>query len=201
MLPAKVRNSIRIGITGGIGSGKSYVSRRLEERFGVPVYDCDSRAKALMQRSETIRDGLVQMVGDNVYDNAGMLNRTLLAGYIFGNPQHLAAVNALVHPCVKQDFLLWAKDRKERMVAVESAILFSSGLDSLVDVVIRVTAPDAIRVERVVARDGCTPQQVAARMQSQQEEKGAVRFELVNDGCRPVDAQLAEILDKMKENY
>ena len=116
----------RIGITGGIGSGKSYVARRLEEKFSVPVYDCDSRAKALMATDATIREGLVRMFGDEVYEN-GALNR------IFGHPQHLAAVNALVHPRVRQDFESWADGRAERIVAVESAILFSSGMDRLVD--------------------------------------------------------------------
>ena len=201
MLQPKTMADIRIGITGGIGSGKSYVARRLEEKFSVPVYDCDSRAKALVTTDKTIRDGLTQMLGGEVYDADGALNRPLLASYIFGNPQHLAAVNALVHPCVRQDFVSWADGRAERIVAVESAILFSSGMDRLVDFVIGVTAPEHIRMERVLSRDGCTPQQAMARMQSQQNEAGSVRFSLLNDGFCPVDAQLAEILATVNNTY
>ena len=191
---------IRIGITGGIGSGKSYVARRLEEKFSVPVYDCDSRAKALMATDGTIREGLVRMFGDEVYEN-GALNRPMLAARIFGHPQHLATVNALVHPRVRQDFESWADGRAERIVAVESAILFSSGMDRLVDFVIGVTAPEPIRLERVLSRDGCTPQQALARMQSQQHEAGNVRFSLLNDGICPVDDQLAEILETVNKIY
>lgn len=191
----------KIGVTGGIGCGKTYVCHQLERVFSVPVYDCDSKAKMLMQKDEMIRRGLTEMLGEAVYDASGVLNRQLLASYIFNNREHLAAVNALVHPRVKQDFLVWAAEQQTDLVAVESAILFSSGMDELVDYVIRITAPEDIRMERVLKRDGCDRKQVKDRMRNQHNEEGKAHFELVNDGNNPVEDQLGRILNEVKKRY
>ena len=191
----------KIGITGGIGSGKSYVSRRLQELFQIPVYDCDSRAKTLMQTDAEIRAGLEQMFGKEVYDEAGRLNRLLLAAYIFGDKAHLTNVNALVHPRVKHDFRAWAEEQDCEIVAVESAILYSSRMNDAVDYVIGVTAPEEVRIGRVQERDACTREQVLDRMQSQQNENGTPDYELLNDGVASVDKQLEEILRKIEIEY
>lgn len=191
----------KIGITGGIGSGKSYVSRRLQELFQIPVYDCDSRAKTLMQTDAEIRAGLEQMFGKEVYDEAGWLNRPLLAAYIFGDKAHLANVNALVHPRVKHDFRAWAEEQDCEIVAVESAILYSSRMNDAVDYVIGVTAPEEVRIGRVQERGACTREQVLDRMQSQQNENGTPDYELLNDGVASVDKQLEEILRKIEIEY
>ncbi len=118
-----------IGITGGIGSGKSYVAHLLASRFGVPVYDCDREAKRLNVDSTRIREALTLLVGPTVYAADGSLCRKVLADYLFSSADNARKVNAIVHPVVADDFLQWAKDK--RLVAIESAILFESGFDRL----------------------------------------------------------------------
>ncbi len=189
---------LKIGITGGIGCGKSYVCRRMEALFSVPVYDCDSRAKQLMHTDEAIREGLTQLFGKEVYDASGHLNRAALAARIFADPAMLAQVNALVHPRVETDFLAWAERQQGGVVALESAILFSCGLSRTMDCVIRVTAPEEVRINRVLARDNCSREQVLARMQNQQQEEGKADFQMVNDGKADVDAQLVAIIEKIR---
>ena len=110
---------VRIGITGGIGSGKSYVSRLLQER-GVPVYDTDSEAKRLMQADVDIRQGLTGLLGETAYQADGTLNKPLVAGYLFAGPRHAARINAIVHPRVKADFLRWVATKADcAFVALE----------------------------------------------------------------------------------
>ncbi len=189
----------KIGITGGIGCGKSYVCRRMEALFAIPVYDCDSRAKELMHNDVAIRKGLIALCGEAVYDAAGTLDRAALAARIFADPAMLAQVNALVHPRVEADFLAWAERQRGGVVALESAILFSSGLSRAMDCVIRVTAPEEVRIGRVLSRDNCSREQVLARMRNQQAEDGAADFLIVNDGVADVDEQLVRIINNYKQ--
>ena len=114
----------RIGITGGIGSGKSYVCHLLQQR-GIPVYHCDDEAKRLMQDSPVIRRQLTQLIGEQAYIN-NMLNKPAIAAFLFANAGHAARINAIVHPVVRQDFLRWAERQQTDIVAQESAILFEA---------------------------------------------------------------------------
>ena len=112
---------LKLAITGNMGSGKSVVSRMLEI-MGIPVYDCDSRAKALMQHDALLVKALKRMFGEECYNSDGSLNRPWLAAQIFTDKENVARVNALVHPRVKEDFLLWAESAGSDIVAVESAV-------------------------------------------------------------------------------
>ena len=134
---------IRVGVTGGIGSGKSTVCRLFAER-GVPVYDSDSEAKRLMGEDPSLRAALVEAFGDETFRD-GVLNRRYLAATVFGDRRALARLEALVHPCVKRDFERWAAERiAEPYVVLECAILYESGMDAAVDRVVAVVAPEEL---------------------------------------------------------
>ena len=148
-----LRNPYKIGVTGGIGSGKSVVSRLLR-LMGIPVYDCDSEAKRLMCCSSAVRNALIAAVGSEVYRVDGTLDRAFLSAYMFGYPERVAQVNAIVHPAVRADFEEWARLSDKAVVAVESAILFEAGMDADVDAVWLVCAPESLRLQRAVLRDG-----------------------------------------------
>ncbi len=172
----------RIGITGGIGSGKSTVCRLFAEH-GAPRYDCDREAKRLMVEDEALRDALRSRFGEACYDAAGALNRPYLARQVFGNPAELAALDALVHPAVIADFERWAEAQTAPYVLVESAILFEAGLDRCVDRTVAVLAPAALRLERAVRRDGADPEAIRRRMAAQADDdtlRGRADFSIVN---------------------
>lgn len=175
---------LRLGITGGIGSGKSYVARVLNEEFGIPVYDCDTEAKRLNVESSVIREGIRRMVGPEAYFEDGSLNRPLLAKWLFESDEHAKAINALVHPLMKEDWMRWSEAQDAPIVALESAILYSSGFDTLVDKVLLVDAPRELRLKRAIERDNASREQIEARMARQNHELEDVspHFMVVNDG-------------------
>ena len=171
----------KVGITGGIGSGKSTVCAILAE-FGVAVYDSDSRAKRLMNEDDTLRERLVERFGSEVYCAEG-LNRRYLAERVFGNPEELKALNAIVHPAVMDDFDRWALEQEGSYVVLESAILFEASLDRRVDVSVAVMAPEELRIERAMQRDGAQREQIVARMNNQisdQERVERAKYTIVN---------------------
>ena len=184
-----------IGVTGGIGSGKSVVSQLLR-LMDVPVYDCDSEAKRLMCQSEEIRAALIQTVGESVYRSDGQLDRAVLAAYMFGNAAHVEQINRIVHPVVRADFRRWA-EQSGRVVAVESAILFEAGMDADVDTVWLVYAPMDIRLQRAIRRGGSNEEAIRKRMQSQFSDadflERADRI-IYNDGARSLILQVKENL-------
>lgn len=158
---------MRVGITGGIGSGKSTVCRLLTER-GVPVYDSDSRARALMNDDACLRKRLTDEFGPETYKSDGTLDRAYLAAAVFGDDERLKRLNDIVHPHVREDFRRWcAEQAAEEYVVLESAILFDAGFESEVDTTVAVLAPAPLRVERVCVRNGCTPEEVESRMSKQ----------------------------------
>lgn len=163
---------IKLAITGGIGSGKSYVARQMSRLLGIPVYDSDSNAKRLNEESPRIRQGLAAMVGADVYDAGGHLDKARLAAFLFASEDNARRVNALVHPVVREDFLRWADRQTAPVVAIETALLAESGIDKVVDKVIRVDAPMETRIRRAMQRDGTTREQVLARMARQTEYPG-----------------------------
>ncbi len=135
--------------------------------FGIPVYDSDSNAKRLNEESPIIRQGLTALVGGEVYDADGHLNKSLLASFLFASEENANMVNALVHPVVKEDFLRWAEQQTAPVVAIETALLAESGIDKVVDKIIRVDAPLELRIKRAIQRDGATREQILARMSRQ----------------------------------
>jgi dephospho-CoA kinase len=158
---------IKIAITGGIGSGKSYVARQMTALLGIPVYDSDSNAKRLNEESEEIRNRLVSMVGVDVYDADGHLDKARLASFLFANTENARKINALIHPIVKADFLRWAERQNVPVVAIETALLAESGIDDVVDRVVRVDAPLEVRIARAMQRDGVTREKVLERISCQ----------------------------------
>lgn len=187
-----------VGITGGIGSGKSYVARLLCQEFGVPVYDCDSQARRLMHTPE-LRRQITALIGQGAYAPDGSLNRPAVAAYLFADASHAAAVNGLVHPAVKADFQLWKASHTQDVVAVESAILVEAGFLDVVDVVLLVDAPLEVRIERAIRRDGSTREQVLSRIGHQLDSSSLRRYAhtvVVNDG-RPILPQLRNFMAVM----
>lgn len=188
---------VRIGLTGGIGCGKSYVARLLEKR-GIPVYDSDSEAKRLSDSSVDIRNRLIALTGiGNLYAD-GMLNRKLLAEYLFESKENARAVENIIHPVVKADFINWAANQKASISAIESAILFESGFTDVVDYIVVVDAPMELRIDRCVNRDSTTKERVLERIAAQmsQEEKCALAdFVIFNDNVSDLDKQIDALLE------
>ena len=185
---------MKIGITGGIGSGKSYICQRLKTR-GIEVYDCDSAAKRLIRTSDSIRRQLTQLIGEDTYIGDS-LNKVAVARFLLASESNAQAIDHIVHPAVFQDFM------DSGMQWMESAILYESGINKLVDRVIVVTAPLEIRIQRVMQRDGITRENVEQWMQrqwSQEEIRKQADYEIVNDGIADIDAQRDIILEKIKE--
>ena len=192
---------IKIAITGGIGSGKSVVSRLLKV-FSYPVYDADSRAKELMNRSELIRNRLISLLGDAAY-KGDKLDRSYVASVVFSDRSLLQKVNAVVHPQVKDDFKTWSSRQSSRVVFLESAILFESGFETVVDCVLLVWAPERLRIERAVKRDGTTAEMVEQRIKAQwPEEKKIERADAVirNDDSRSLIEQVQQLLSALSDD-
>lgn len=191
---------IKIALTGGIGSGKSFVSRLLEDRY-IPVYNADNEAKRLTDTDAGIRQRLMDLLGKEVYKD-GVLNKPLLASYLFSDPAHALQVNAIIHPQVRQDFLAWVERQHEcEIVGIESAILYESGFQDMVDAVVMVYAPVDLRVRRAMHRDGTGEAQIRARMAAQMDDEEKRRrsdFVIVNDGVQLLAPQLDKIVKQLK---
>lgn len=181
---------MKIGITGGIGSGKSYVCRLLEA-YGLTVYDCDSAAKRLMRSSAEVVSQLKNLIGDDAYTDSGELNKAVVAQFLLASEANAKAIDNIVHPAVFRDF------EESGQEWIESAILYESGADRLVDHVVVVTAPEEVRIDRVMKRDGITNEkarQWLARQWSQEKVKALADFEIVNDGIQPLNPQIDDLL-------
>lgn len=192
---------IKIAITGGIGSGKSYISHLLET-MDVPVYNADNEAKRLMVSDEGIRRELIALLGKEVYDKEGALNKPLLASYLFSSPEHVRQINAIIHPRVREDFIRWIGELKECEIAgMESAILYEAGFENTVDAVVMVYAPLELRVKRAMQRDNATEQQVRARILAQlddEEKRSRADFTVLNDGTVLLLPQLTQVIEELK---
>ncbi|MDR3117911.1 MAG: dephospho-CoA kinase [Mediterranea sp.] len=189
--------SIKLGITGGIGSGKSVVSRLLG-MMGVPVYLSDTESKRLVAADPHIRRELTALLGEEVYRN-GELNKPLLAGYLFGDPEHARKVNGIIHPRVKADFRQWVEEHKDApLVALEAAILIEAGFAGDVDYIVMVYAPTDIRIERAMKRDASSREAIAGRIQHQmsdEEKKARAHYTILNDGTQAVIPQVEDLLN------
>lgn len=181
-----------IGLTGGIGTGKSTVARILRLR-GYEVYDCDLEAKRLMDESQEVRRSLRDRWGEEIYSARGELDRRKVAQYVFADRREKAWLDSLVHGLVRDDVKRWADthtDYSHDTVFVESAILFTSGLADMCQEVWEVTAPLDIRLERVMQRSGLTREQALARIDAQREEQKICQSrhtrQIVNDGTTPL---------------
>ncbi len=161
--------SLNIGITGGIGAGKSFISGMLEA-MGYKVYNTDLMAKKIMAESAAVREFLIGEFGEEVYSGS-VLNKEYLAGKIFGNPVYLKKINAFIHPLVLNDFKEWSARQKSRICFIESAILYESGIDKHLDKIISVSADEELRIRRVMNREKCSLQKVRERINSQMSQE------------------------------
>lgn len=192
-----------IGITGGIGSGKSVIARQLR-KMGYSVYDTDSEAKRIIVEDATVREQMTALFGEEVYKD-GVYQTALVAQQVFADKNLLAKLNAIVHPAVKADIISKFRSlgvlseplkRNSGLFFIECAILFQAGFDVLCDKVVAVTAPEDIRLERVIARDHSDMNKVRARMRAQEAEKDLARADIVinNDGTTPIPTLCEEII-------
>lgn len=154
-----------VGLTGGIGSGKTTVAKLFGE-LGIPVYNSDMEAKKLTNTSKAIREELIDLLGNETYKN-GSLDRKFMADKIFNDKNLLLKVNAIIHPRVAEHFKKWVSQQKSKYVIKEAAILFESGSNAYCDVVILVTAPKEERISRVMKRDQVSREEVEARISNQ----------------------------------
>lgn len=146
----KKQRPIRIAIIGGIGSGKSYICRKL---IRYPIYSCDERAKQIMQENTDVKRALIELVGEKVYEENGALNKVLLTQFIQKDREHLKAINNIVHPAVASDFNCWVDNQTSAKVFMECAILYESGFQDLVDRVVLVHASIDTRIKRIMQRN------------------------------------------------
>ncbi len=154
-----------VGLTGGIGSGKSTVAKFFKA-LGVPVYDSDAQAKRIMKSSKKIRKKIIALLGEEAYEDKS-LNRAYIAKSVFGNKELLEELNGIVHPAVRKHFLKWSQKQDYPYVVQETALLFENKSNHLYDKVILVTAPQKLRIARVMSRDKSTKEQVLARIENQ----------------------------------
>jgi len=154
-----------VGLTGGIGSGKTTVAKLFKE-LGVPVYNSDLRAKKLMKNSREIRTAVIDLLGKDSYV-LERLNKKYIADKVFSNKELLQKLNAIVHPGVRNDFLRWVKSKKTPYVIQEAAILFENSSYSNFDKIILVKAPKKVRLERILERDNGSKEEILARMENQ----------------------------------
>ncbi|WP_372948177.1 dephospho-CoA kinase [Mariniphaga sp.] len=192
-----------VGITGGIGSGKSMVCR-VFQMLGVPVFEADTVAKNLYESNSEIKAGLIRLFGSNIYLPEGQLNRKKLASIIFTNDIHLQKVNELVHPVVRIAFENWLKMHENAPYVIhEAAILFESGFYKMMNFTILVSAPENERIARVVARDGVSEQMVRERMQKQWSEEKKQQLAskiLINDNKNLIIPEIIQIDKNLKEH-
>jgi len=183
---------MKTAITGGIGSGKSYVCRLLAQR-GIDVYDCDAAAKRLMQSSAELRRQLTALIGPEAYGTDGRLNKAAVAQFLLRSEAGARAIDRIVHPAVARDFLSSGCDW------MECAILYESGFDRLVDRVIVVTAPEDVRIQRIIRRDGIAREKALewiGRQWPQDEVRRRADYEIVNDGRADLEQQIDNFFNK-----
>jgi dephospho-CoA kinase len=190
-----------IGITGGIGSGKSTLSNLLRAE-GYSVYDTDLEARRLQNEHSTMVKKMTDLFGKDIYTEKG-LNRSALGKIVFAKPELLIKLNAIVHPLVMEDFKNWVQNRyPKKILFVESAILYESGFNKLVDKVILITASESTRINRVMKRDGVTSEHVRARMSNQipEEEKlSRADYVIHSDDNHPLVDKMRKIIEELKQ--
>jgi len=189
---------LKIGLTGGIGSGKTTVAQ-IFEVLGIPVYYADREAKRLMNEDPHLKDQITKSFGDEVY-SAGKLDRAHMGKLVFENPEKLALLNALVHPATIRDAESWMKRQTTPYAVKEAALIFEGGLEKYFDHVIGVSAPQAMRLERARLRDNSTIEQVLQRMAQQMDEKEKMsrcEFVILNDGINAVLPQVLSLHVKL----
>jgi len=189
----------KIGLTGGIGAGKTYVSK-IFQQMGIPIFNADEQAKKCMVEDSSLKAAVQLAFGESMYLK-GVLQKDALANIVFNNTEALGKLNALVHPIVKQKFEDWCTQQSTSIVIKEAAILFESGAHLGLDAVVCVSAPENLRIERVKKRDGSSVAQIQSRMSkqmSQAEKEELADFLIVNDQVQLLLPQVLTIITEME---
>lgn len=190
---------IRVGLTGGIGSGKSTVSK-IFEVLNIPIYIADIESKKLTANSPIIRGKLINLFGEELYEG-DKLNKQLLASYIFSDKEKLEATNAIIHPEVDRHFCNWVEENSDKpLVVVEAAILFESGMNRFTDKTIMVYTSKEERIRRVMLRDHTDREKVEERINNQMPDEEKVKrsdFIIYNDGRKSLIEQTLHIIDEL----
>ncbi|OBQ56544.1 dephospho-CoA kinase [Tamlana sp. s12] len=191
----------KVGLTGGIGSGKTTVAKMFQE-LGVPIYIADDEAKKLMNESSVLRQELTQLFGENAYLNDG-LNRPYIANIIFNDKTYLQKMNSIVHPRVAEHFKKWVLEQKSPYVIKEVAILFENGGHKACDLVISVTAPKNIKIERLLERDDTTVEKIENIMKNQWSDEEKIKlsdFVVFNTVLEETYTQVLKIHEEILRN-
>ena len=195
------KNQFKVGVTGGIGSGKSGVCKEFKI-MGVPIYDSDARAKEIMVKNPTVIYSIKKKFGRNAYLESGMLNRSFLASEVFEDEEKLHDINNIVHPVVAQDFEEWITQHKRSPYVIkEAALLIESGSYMTLDYIVTVTSPKELRINRVLARDRYRTLEevnsIISRQLSDIIKLEKSQFEIVNDDKSLVIPQILKIHNQM----
>jgi dephospho-CoA kinase len=198
----QIKNAQKIiGITGGIGSGKSLICK-VFSTMNTPIYDADSRAKYLINNDTLLKESIINLLGENAYTPSGGYNREWVASRVFNNSDLLKQLNSLVHPCVHKDSHNWVKNySKSPLILYEAALMKSAGDNNIFDKVIVVNAPIALRIKRIQVRDKRSEQEIKdiiARQISDEERLKIADYVIENDGKIPVLDQVFEIYRKIQ---
>ena len=183
-----------VGLTGGIGSGKTTVAQMFTE-LGIPVYNSDKEAKRLMNENGELARKIIELLGEAAYQD-GVLNRSFVASKVFADPSLLQKLNAIVHPAVRRDFKAWASRQSAPYVLQEAAILFENGSNEAFDSMILVTAPKKIRTQRIKERDGLSSSAIEERMKHQwpeKKKKALAHYVIENKDLEDTRKQILEI--------
>lgn len=189
---------LRIGLTGGIGSGKSTVAR-IFSVLGIPVYDADSASKRLMSEDDKVKNEIINHFGNDSY-NGDMLNTKYLAEQVFGNDKKTALLNSIVHPATIEDSEKWVKKQKAAYVIKEAALIFESGSNKTLDKVIGISSPLSLRIERTMKRNNITQEQVEQRINQQMDEDEKMRlcdYVIFNDEHQMLIPQVLQLHEKL----
>jgi dephospho-CoA kinase len=193
---------LTVGITGGIGSGKTTICK-VFKLLGAPVFEADKVAKQLLDADPVIRQGLINLFGAEIYTRDAGVDRKKLAAIIFNDELQLTKMNELIHPVVREAFQIWKEKQQAAYVVHEAAILFESGFYKMMDFIILVTAPQEERIERVTRRDGTTREQVLERMSKQwpdEEKRKRATIEIKNGNRELVLPRIIEIDKQLREH-
>lgn len=192
---------IRVGLTGGIGSGKSVVAK-VFETLGIPVYYADDAAKKLMNTDEELKTAIIKNFGEASYVN-GELDRKYMASIVFNDKEKLELLNSLTHPATIRDAEEWIKQQTSPYIIKEAALLFESGADKNLDFVIGIEAPLQLKIKRVMARDGMSEEEIMKRINRQMDEEAKMKrcdFVIINNEQELVIPQVLELHEKFIAN-
>lgn len=191
---------IKVGLTGGIGSGKSFVSQ-IFKKLGVPVFSADDIAKEIINNNLPIKKQLIEYFGKDIYLKNGAIHRKKLANIIFNNEIALHKINSLIHPAVRIEFNKWAEKQSSSYVIQEAAILFETNQHVFFDKIITVTAPIQIKIERIIKRDNSSQELVLQRMKNQMDDEIIIEksdYVIYNNGNNLILPQIVSIHEKLK---